>query len=113
MTPAWWMSNPEVFAETANLMIAPTTTSTMPNDIRPMPVPLFMALSVGRPINWFKDPGADPLASAVAADLADHVGTLQECRGVLIEGTEGATQRSDKLASERPRSPAPAELMRR
>ena len=58
MTPVLWMSNPEVFAETANLMIAPTTTSTMPSDIRPMPELLFMALSVGGTGNWFKDPGA-------------------------------------------------------
>ena len=42
--PALWMLNPEVFAVTANLMMAPTTTSTMPNAIRPMPELLFMAL---------------------------------------------------------------------
>ena len=33
MMPALWMLNPEVCAETANLMIAPTTTSTRPNAI--------------------------------------------------------------------------------
>jgi len=43
MTPAWWMSKPDVLAETAYLMIAPTTTSTMPNAMRPMPEFLFMA----------------------------------------------------------------------
>ncbi len=41
--PALWMSNPCVVAETANFMMAPTTTSTMPSAIKPVPAPLFMA----------------------------------------------------------------------
>src|SRR5450830_1735142 len=43
MTPALWTQNPEACAETAYLMMAPTTTSTMPNTIRPMPEFLFIA----------------------------------------------------------------------
>ena len=41
MTPAVWMLNPEACAETAYLIMAPTTTSTMPNTRRPMPEFLF------------------------------------------------------------------------
>jgi hypothetical protein len=40
--PAVWMLNPEACAETANLKIAPTVTSTMPNVVRPIPEPLFI-----------------------------------------------------------------------
>src|SRR5712691_10593457 len=44
ISPTLWMLNPEVCTETANLSMAPTTTSTIPNDVRPMPEFLFMAL---------------------------------------------------------------------
>jgi hypothetical protein len=43
MTPALWMLNPDACAETAYFIMAPTTTSTMPNTMRPMPEFLFMA----------------------------------------------------------------------
>ena len=43
ISPTLWMLNPEVCTETANLRMAPTTTSTIPNDVRPIPEFLFMA----------------------------------------------------------------------
>src|SRR5712691_12944615 len=42
ISPTLWMLNPEECTEVASLRMAPTTTSTIPNDVKPIPEFLFM-----------------------------------------------------------------------
>ena len=41
-SPTLWTLNPEECTEVANLKMAPTTTSTIPNDVKPTPELLLM-----------------------------------------------------------------------
>jgi hypothetical protein len=51
MSPTLWMLKPEVCTEIANLRMAPTTTRTIPKDVRPMPEDLFIAATSNRDLS--------------------------------------------------------------
>src|SRR6266511_5586506 len=81
MTPVLRISNPEVVAETANLMMAPTTTSTKPNAMSPMPELVFMASIVGRRAPGSRRPNGSSASISTGPSLSPGPGQASVMTG--------------------------------
>src|SRR5438128_6384380 len=96
MTPVLRMSNPDVFAETANLMMAPTTTSTMPKAMKPMPEVLFIALQSRLHRQLVQGTGGCSLQESIGRDrMAEWV--EPDGQKLLTRLVSGKTWASDRM----------------